>query len=90
MSDFPTAGDSSWSDPDTLGAIPPVVSITYCEYCGDSASRKTHVLCRQRLELEPPRHCATCRRRMNVQITPRGWVAECKKHGETTGTTWQS
>jgi hypothetical protein len=90
MSDLPTAGDSGWSDPDTLGAIPPVVSITYCGHCGESASKKNHVLCRERLKLEPPRYCASCRRRMKVQVTPGGWVAECSKHGETSGSTWQS
>ena len=39
MSDIPTAGDSGWSDPDTLGAIPPVRTVTYCGYCGESATK---------------------------------------------------
>lgn len=86
MSDLPTAGDSGWSDPDTLGAIPPVRTITYCGYCGESASKKSHVLCRQRLEVEPPTMCTTCRRQLTVEETPDGWVAHCKKHGETSGT----
>ena len=90
MSDIPTAGDSGWSDPDTLGAIPPVRTVTYCGYCGESATKKSHVLCRPGLALAPPRFCTSCRRRMKVQVTPDGWEAECKKHGTTTGTTWES
>ena len=39
MTDLPTAGDSGWSDPDTLGAIPPVVAVTYCGHCGKSATK---------------------------------------------------
>lgn len=86
MSDLPAAGDSHWSDPDTLGAIPPVRTVTYCGHCGESASKKSHVLCRQRLEQGPPQYCPTCRRRLTVEETADGWVAECKKHGETSGT----
>ena len=38
-----------------------------------------------RLGLEPPRFCASCARRMVVQITPVGWTARCSRHGELTG-----
>ena len=31
--------------------------------------------------LEPPRYCAQCRRRMVVQVLPRGWSARCSEHG---------
>lgn len=86
MSDLPTAGDSGWSDPDTLGAIPPVRTVTYCGACGESASKKSHVLCRQQLETGPPRYCATCRRELTVRESGDEWVATCKKHGETSGT----
>jgi hypothetical protein len=41
-------------------------------------------VCRHRLLLEPPRYCASCRRRLKVQVTPRGWSATCVEHGETT------
>jgi len=32
-------------------------------------------------ELEPPRFCPACRRRMVVQVTPAGWSASCVEHG---------
>lgn len=86
MTDLPTAGDSGWSDPDTLGAIPPVIAMTYCARCGESASRKNHVLCRQRLQVEPPVHCTTCRRALTVETRGDAWTATCKKHGTHTGT----
>jgi hypothetical protein len=31
--------------------------------------------------MEPPRFCAQCRRRMIVQVVPRGWTARCVEHG---------
>jgi hypothetical protein len=36
-------------------------------------------------ELEPPRYCADCGRRMVVQVTPRGWSATCVEHGVRRG-----
>ena len=33
--------------------------------------------------LEPPRYCPQCRRRMVVQVLPRGWSARCSEHGLT-------
>ncbi|WP_435200672.1 hypothetical protein [Janibacter sp. GS2] len=87
MSDFPTAGDPSYSDPDTLGAIPPVVSVTYCADCGASANRGSHIACRQHLEVLPPTYCTTCRRQLTVESQGSEWTATCKKHGETTGST---
>jgi hypothetical protein len=35
--------------------------------------------------MEPPRFCTRCARRMKVQVTPRGWSAECVEHGALTG-----
>lgn len=86
MTDLPTAGDSGWSDPDTLGAIPPVVAVTYCASCGRSANKGNHVLCRERLRVEPPVHCTTCRRELAIVRSGSQWSATCKKHGETSGT----
>ena len=54
---------------------------TYCEHCGEAGS---HPACREALRLEPPRFCARCRRRMVVQVTPRGWTARCAEHGTLT------
>ncbi len=87
MTDLPTAGDSGWSDPDTLGAIPPVVAVTYCGHCGTSASKGNHVLCRQELAAHAPTYCTTCRRKLTVATEGTTWTATCKKHGETSGST---
>ncbi|WP_462419090.1 biotin synthase auxiliary protein BsaP [Kytococcus sp. Marseille-QA3725] len=60
----------------------------YCGHCGEPLSAPNdgdamgHGVCDQRLELEPPRYCPACRRRMVVQVTPRGWTASCSRHGE--------
>jgi DNA-directed RNA polymerase subunit RPC12/RpoP len=51
----------------------------YCARCGE---RGDHPACRQALQLEPPRYCPHCRRRMVVQVTPTGWTARCVEHGE--------
>ncbi len=34
------------------------------------------------LDLEPPRFCAECGRRMVVQVRPDGWRAKCSRHGQ--------
>jgi hypothetical protein len=39
------------------------------------------------LELEPPRYCTQCGRRMKVQVVPTGWSAACVEHGVSTGGT---
>ncbi len=54
----------------------------YCGACGAVASGVAHERCLGRLELEPPRFCAHCARRMVVQVTPTGWTARCSRHGE--------
>ncbi|MGL4305667.1 MAG: hypothetical protein ACRCSF_05890 [Mycobacteriaceae bacterium] len=38
------------------------------------------------LGLEPPRFCASCGRRMTVQIRPDGWWAQCSRHGTVDST----
>ncbi len=46
-----------------------------------------HAACALRLRvIDPPRFCATCARRMVVQVTPAGWTATCSRHGEITST----
>ncbi|WP_049758710.1 biotin synthase auxiliary protein BsaP [Kytococcus sedentarius] len=62
----------------------------YCGHCGEplvgrGGDPQDHAPCVRRLELEPPRYCPDCRRRMVVQVTPRGWTASCSRHGVTTG-----
>lgn len=57
----------------------------YCGLCGLALDTGDHELCQRMLELEPPRHCRLCSRRMKVQVDPVGWTAECVEHGVTRG-----
>jgi hypothetical protein len=57
---------------------------TYCGHCGRPADLEDHGTCQVRLAMEPPRFCTHCARRMKVQVTPRGWTAECVEHGALT------
>ena len=61
---------------------------TYCGHCGLSLAGRAHEACARRLELEPPRYCSECGRRMVVQVTPDHWTARCIAHGATTVSTW--
>jgi hypothetical protein len=56
----------------------------YCDLCGEPVSGEDHTRCRQAREMEPPRYCRECRRRMVVQVTPGGWTAVCSRHGTRT------
>ncbi len=60
----------------------------YCGHCGLPLTQGAHDRCDRRLELEPPRYCPGCRRRMVVQVTPDHWAARCVEHGETAVSTW--
>jgi hypothetical protein len=55
--------------------------VTYCGHCGEELVTGDHARCRDRLTMEPPRFCTQCRRRMVVQVVPRGWTARCVEHG---------
>jgi hypothetical protein len=62
------------------------VTTQFCGHCGEPDSGvEDHSACRVRLAMEPPRFCTVCRRRMKVQVTPRGWSATCVEHGTLTG-----
>jgi hypothetical protein len=54
----------------------------YCDHCGERSDVGSHERCIRMRALEPPRYCPRCRRRMVVQVVPRGWVARCAEHGE--------
>jgi hypothetical protein len=56
----------------------------YCGRCGEPRE-SGHPVCDRAMELEPPRYCPACRRRMVVQIVPTGWRARCSEHGELAG-----
>ena len=64
----------------------------FCGHCGHPAEKEAydggstppsyvHPACAARLELEPPRFCAQCGRRLKVQVSPLGWWARCSRHG---------
>ena len=61
---------------------------TYCGHCGLAVAEAGHETCVRRLELEPPRYCMQCRRRLVVQVMPDRWTARCAEHGTTTASTW--
>ena len=56
----------------------------WCGQCGAALTAEGHAACRRAAELDPPRYCPHCRRRMVVQVTPTGWSARCVEHGERT------
>ena len=62
----------------------------YCDRCGHlltgAGGGQGHEACRAARELEPPRYCAQCGRRMVVQVTPGGWSSRCTRHGLTVST----
>lgn len=53
----------------------------YCDRCGFPVDEASHPACAAARELEPPRFCPDCRRRMKVQVVPTGWTATCVEHG---------
>ena len=53
----------------------------FCGRCGRPLDEGGHETCERALQLEPPRYCTACRRRLKVQVTPRGWTATCVEHG---------
>jgi ribosomal protein S18 acetylase RimI-like enzyme len=59
--------------------------VPWCGHCGEALTPEGHAACRRAAELDPPRFCGHCRRRMVVQVTPTGWTARCVEHGTTTG-----
>ena len=71
--------------PKTVTAVtepqPPAEVPPYCGRCGEPATAP-HPGCAARLELEPPRYCPQCRRRLIVQVLPTGYTARCSAHGE--------
>jgi hypothetical protein len=66
------------------------MDVVHCARCGadravDGRTVGDHLACDTALELEPPRYCTVCRRRMVVQIVPTGWTAHCSEHGDLHG-----
>ena len=51
----------------------------HCRWCGVAAAEHRPEPCRR--QLDPPRFCPTCGRRLRVQVHPTGWAASCRDHG---------
>ena len=51
---------------------------TFCTGCGQPSTDCQG--CGR--ELDPPRFCPECGRRMTVSVIPTGWVARCRDHAE--------
>lgn len=71
--------------------VPGLLLLTYalplapwCPHCGEELTPEGHATCRRMAELDPPRYCSHCRRRMVVQVMPTGWSARCVEHGTRT------
>ena len=58
--------------------------VPWCGQCGETLTAEGHASCRRLAELDPPRYCPECRRRMVVQVMPTGWSARCSEHGTRT------
>ena len=52
----------------------------YCDGCGKPSTECPGC----RWEYDPPHFCASCGVRMVVNVSPDGWRARCKEHGERT------
>jgi ribosomal protein S18 acetylase RimI-like enzyme len=59
--------------------------VPWCGWCGEVLTAEGHDRCRRTADLDPPRYCAQCKRRMVVQVTPSGWTAACSEHGRRAG-----
>lgn len=70
--------ERDWSPVPGVDLLTYVLTLAFCGHCGEPG---THEACRRRLELDPPRYCGQCRRRMVVQVHPTGWAARCVEHG---------
>jgi hypothetical protein len=73
----------------------------FCGHCGGTSDGGTsdggtsdgepsppsdaHTGCYALLQLEPPRFCRECGRRLKVQVAPLTWWASCSRHGSFSG-----
>ena len=51
---------------------------THCIGCGQVVAECDGC----RWEYDPPRYCPACGTRLAVSVTPAGWHARCKHHGD--------
>jgi hypothetical protein len=62
------------------GPVDASAAAAFCDGCG----RQVAECAGCRWEYDPPHFCATCGVRMAVNVSPNGWRARCKQHGERT------
>ena len=60
-------------------------TLGFCDRCGKAKTAlpdDEHAACATARDLEPPRYCVECGRRLIVQVVPRGFSARCSQHGD--------
>jgi hypothetical protein len=83
-----TPSDATPAETAPAETAPAELGGLWCGYCGESVGDRDHSRCVRQPELEPPRFCAQCRRRMKVQVIPGAWTATCVEHGTLEQSTW--
>jgi GNAT superfamily N-acetyltransferase len=78
---FVRTPEADWYPEPDLLLLTYLLPLEYCGHCGEPG---VHEACLRQLELDPPRYCTHCRRRMVVQVHPTGWSARCVEHGTLT------
>jgi ribosomal protein S18 acetylase RimI-like enzyme len=82
---FARTPDRDWSPAPGYLLLTYAAPAGWCDRCGEPLAAGGHAPCRAARDLEPPRWCGRCRRRMVVQVTPTGWTARCAEHGTRHG-----
>ncbi len=77
---FTRTPDHDWSPEPGVDLLTYALALGFCGSCGLRRGGE-HEACTRALELDPPRYCGRCRRRMVVQVHPTGWSARCVEHG---------
>lgn len=75
---FTRTPERDWTPVPGVDLLTYQLPLVHCGWCG---SPGTHPACVS--DLDPPRYCTRCRRRMVVQVHPTGWTARCSQHGTT-------
>ena len=78
---FVRTPERDWTPVPGVDLLTYVLWLAFCPVCGEPGR---HEACDRSLQLDPPRYCGQCRRRMVVQVVPTGWTARCVEHGLTT------
>jgi len=78
--DFTRTPEHDWSPEPGVDLLTYALQLGFCGFCGRGRGGE-HEACTRALELDPPRYCGRCRRRMVVQVHPTGWSARCVEHG---------